>query len=56
MSEEIPQRPELDWDEFISLLHALRVTVTGLRLPNHVHGIIVIKDEPKRHKRNMVGM
>jgi hypothetical protein len=56
MLVEIPQRPELDLDEFVILLRALRVTVTGLRLPNHVHGIIVIKDEPKRHKKNMVGM
>ena len=30
-------------DEYEILLHALRITVTGLRLPNHIHGIIIFR-------------
>jgi REP element-mobilizing transposase RayT len=34
----------VDLDEYEILLHAKRVTVTGLRLPNHFHGIIIINE------------
>ncbi len=35
-------RPELELDEFIIM-------------PNHFHGIVIIKDIPKTHKENMIG-
>jgi putative transposase len=35
-------RPEIELDEFIIM-------------PNHLHGIIIVKEEPKSKKENMVG-
>jgi putative transposase len=37
-------RPDVQLDEYVILLHALRVAVIGLRLPNHVHGIIILNE------------
>jgi REP element-mobilizing transposase RayT len=35
---------KLELDEFEILLHALRITVTGLRLPDHLHEILTINE------------
>ena len=37
-------RPDIQLDLYEILLHALRVTVTSLRLSNHIHGIIVLNE------------
>ena len=37
-------RPGIQLDSYEILLHDLHVTVTGLRLPNHVHGIIILNE------------
>jgi len=43
--KRIPEHfPNVVLDEYKILLHALRATVTGLRLPNHVHGIILLNE------------
>jgi putative transposase len=34
----------VELDECDILLHALRIAVIGLRLPNHFHGIIIINE------------
>jgi putative transposase len=43
--EGIPEYfPYVGLDEYDILLHALRIAVIGLRLPNHFHGIIIINE------------
>jgi REP element-mobilizing transposase RayT len=43
--EEIPKHfSNVQLDEYKILLHASRVSVTGLRLPNHIHGIIILTE------------
>jgi putative transposase len=51
---EIPKHfSNVKLDEYVILLHALRVAVTGLRLPNHIHGILILQDHGRDVQLNV---